>query len=152
MKNENTALTFNSYEAIKAGKTTHSQTLRGLEGFLNIIVDAMETEYPHLTIAHAGFGERWHLICHLILMEPAGTVSLPLGYPYFSLSVEDEIRLSVLDEGGTPVYSMPLLLQPEGMVIPKAQSVPARVPRELGRRAFLGAEWVPYVPEHALRG
>lgn len=55
MKNENTALTFNSYEAIKAGKTTEEQALEGLEGFLNIIVDALETEDPSLTIERAGF-------------------------------------------------------------------------------------------------
>lgn len=140
MKNENTALTFNSYEAIKAGKTTEEQALEGLEGFLNIIVDALETEDPSLTIERAGFGERWPLLCYLVSMEPAGRIALPKGYPYYSLSVGDEIRISVLDEDGTPVYSVPLMLQAEG--------ASARVSRELGRRAFLGAEWTPYVPEH----
>lgn len=142
-----TVLTFNSYEAIKAGKTTHSQTLRGLEGFLNIIVDALESEDPSLTIERAGFGERWPLICFLVSMEPAGTVSLPLGYPYFSLTGGDDIQLSLLNDNGDPVYSVPLMLQAEGTTTPKAQSVP----RELGRRAFLGAEWVPYAPEHGVR-
>lgn len=144
LKEENTPLTFNSYEAINAGETTDEQALEGLEGFLNIIVDALESEDPSLTIERAGFGERWPLIYYLVSMEPAGTVSLPIGYPYFSLTVGDEIQISVLDEDGTPVYSAPLMLQ--------AQSMPARVSRELGRRAFLGAEWTPYVPEHALGG
>jgi hypothetical protein len=144
LKEDSAPLTFNSYEAIKAGETTDEQALEGLEGFLNIIVDALESEDPSLTIERAGFGERWPLIYYLVSMEPAGTVSLPIGYPYFSLTVGDEIRITVLDEDGAPFYSAPLMLQ--------AQSAPARVSRELGRRAFLGAEWVPYVPEHALRG
>lgn len=152
LKEENTPLTFNSYEAIKAGETTEEQALEGLEGFLNIIVDALETEYPSLTIEHAGFGGRQQLMCHLVMMEPAGRIALPKRYPYYSLSVGDEIQLSLLNDNGEPVYSMPLMLQAEGMTLPKAQSTPARVSRELGRRAFLGAEWVPYVPEHALRG
>lgn len=142
-------LTFNSFEAVKQGITTEEQACFGLEGFLNVIVDALETRDQGLTISLAGFGKSSLLMHHLITMPPAGRLSMPVDYKHFSITVGDDISLTILSDTGAPLYSMPLILNLEGMQLTKALAYPIKLPRALGRKAFRCAEWMPYVAEHA---
>lgn len=142
-------LTFNSYEAVKQGITTEEQARFGLEGFLNVIADALETRDQGLTVSLAGFGKSSLLMHHIITMPPAGSISMPVDCKHFSITVGDSISLTILNDMGEPLYSMPLILNLGGMQLTMALAYPVNLPHALGRRAFRVAEWTPYGAERA---